>query len=549
MRALLHLKKSLETVLAEMNVSYHEKTVIEPPKDSKHGDLAINIAMLLAKELGQPPRKIAEDIAQRLQKDTCIEKCEVAGPGFLNVYFNKSFWQETIIETETKKEKFGAGANKDYKILIEYVSANPTGPLHIGHGRGAAVGDSLRRILDFAGYDVDTEYYINDAGRQMRLLGLSIWLRLKEVAEKEVVLPEDFYRGEYIIDLAKELWKKEPNIFDLPEDEAENLCFEYGMNSIMDGIKQDLADFRVGHDFYYSEKSLVEKGAVEASFERLREMGYLYEQEGALWFKSTELGDDKDRVLKKSDGSLTYFASDIAYHDDKYNRGYNKLIDIWGYDHHGYVPRMKSAITALNRKKEDFDVILIQLVNLLRAGELVAMSTRAGVFDTLADVVKEVGVDASRFMFLSRKSDSHLDFDLELVKERNMNNPVYYVQYAYARTRSMLRRASEQAIEIPNSSDLDMLSSLNEDLDIAILRKLDQFEDVAEQAARLFAPQAISTYLTELSGLLHSYYNKYPVLQAEDKSIVLARLMLMRAVGQVIVNGLSLLGVEAPESM
>ena len=435
------------------------------------------------------------------------------------------------------------------KIQVEYVSANPTGPLHIGHGRGAAVGDSLARVLRFAGYDVTTEYYINDAGRQMRLLGLSIWLRAKELAGLPVVWPDDYYRGSYIIAIAREMMDKDPSLTTLSDAEGQEKCFAYGMNSILAGIKKDLEDFRVEHQVWFSERSLVERGAVEETFARLKDAGLSFEKDGALWFRTTDFGDDKDRVLRKSDGSLTYFASDIAYHDDKYRRGFDKVVDVWGADHHGYIPRMRAAVQALGRKPEDIEVVLIQLVNLLANGEQIAMSTRAGKFETLADVVKEVGVDAARFMFLSRKSDSHLDFDLELVKQRSMDNPVYYVQYAHARVRSVLRKASEMGMQLPEKCGPAELAGLVAPEDMALLRALDRFEDVAQSAARNLAVHHVSTYLMEVAGMLHSYYANHPVLQAGDAITVRSRLALLRAVSRVIANGLSLLGVSAPESM
>lgn len=429
MRAKKQLLAALQDIVKDMGLAWPEKATIDTPKATGFGDLAANIALVLAKQAGQNPRELATRIADALRnRDADITAIDIAGPGFLNVTYSQDFWRETILRAQEAGSAFGSsdtGAGR--KVQVEYVSANPTGPLHIGHGRGAAVGDSLARIMRFAGYDVSTEYYINDAGRQMRLLGLSVWVRAKELAGRPVTLPEDFYRGDYIKDIARELMEKEPGLLDLDDAAGEDRCFAYAMSSILDGIKQDLADFRVEHQVWFSERSLVEGGAVEKTFNRLKEAGLAFEQDGALWFRTTDFGDDKDRVLRKSDGTLTYFSSDIAYHDNKYDRGFDLVVDIWGADHHGYIPRMRAAVAALGRKPEAFDVVLIQLVNLLRGGELVAMSTRAGQFETLADVVKETGADAARFMFLSRKSDSPLDFDLELVKQRTMDNPVYYV--------------------------------------------------------------------------------------------------------------------------
>lgn len=551
MRAKKQLLAALQEIVKEMGYAWPEKATIDPPKDRKFGDLAANTALVLAKQAGLNPRELAARIADALRrKDADIASIEVAGPGFLNITYTPDFWRKTIIDIAEQGDRFGAsdiGANR--KVQVEYVSANPTGPLHIGHGRGAAVGDSLARLLRFAGYDVSTEYYINDAGRQMRILGLSVWVRAKELAGRPVDLPEDFYRGDYIKDIARELMDKEPGLLDLPDAEGEDRCFDYAMNVILDGIRKDLEDFRVEHQVWFSEKSLVETGAVDKTFRRLKDAGLAFEEGGALWFRTTQFGDDKDRVLRKSDGSLTYFASDIAYHDNKYDRGFDFVVDIWGADHHGYIPRMRAAIAAFGRKPEAFDVVLIQLVNLLRNGEQIAMSTRAGQFETLADVVKETGTDAARFMFLSRKSDSPLDFDLELVKQRTMDNPVYYVQYAHARVCAVLRKATERGFALPEHLDLAALAPLAAPEELELIHLLDQFEENVSGAAISLAPHHISHYLMQVAGALHSYYANQPVLNANDQAVIIPRLALLRSVGQVLRNGLDILGVSAPETM
>ncbi len=551
MRARQQLLASLQAIVKDMGLSWPEKATLEPPRDKSFGDLAANIALVLSKDAGVPPRELASRLAGALRdSDPAIASVDIAGPGFLNVTYSPDFWRETVLHVEAAGERYGAttvGAGR--KAQVEYVSANPTGPLHIGHGRGAALGDCLARVLRFAGYDVTTEYYINDAGRQMRLLGLSVWLRALEITGRPFTLPEDFYRGDYIKDIAAEMLASNPGLVDLPEDEGKDRCFEYAMNSIMAGIKQDLADFRVEHQVWFSELSLVREGAVEKTFERLKAAGLAFEQDGALWFRTTTLGDDKDRVLRKSDGTLTYFASDIAYHDNKYDRGFDLVVDIWGADHHGYVPRMRAAVAALGKRPEQFDVILVQLVNLLQNGEQIAMSTRAGQFETLHDVVKEVGADAARFMFLSRKSDSHLDFDLELVKQRSMDNPVYYVQYAHARVCAVLRKAAERSIVLPARLDAAALAPLTQPEELDLLRLVDRMPDTLSAAAEGLAPHHVSFYLMELAGALHSYYAKVPVLNAADAETIVARLALLRAVGQAVANGLNLLGVEAPEAM
>lgn len=551
MRARQQLLASLQAIVKDMGLSWPEKATLEPPRDKSFGDLAANIALVLSKDAGVPPRELASRLAGALRdSDPAIASVDIAGPGFLNVTYSPDFWRETVLHVEAAGDRYGAttvGAGR--KAQVEYVSANPTGPLHIGHGRGAALGDCLARVLRFAGYDVTTEYYINDAGRQMRLLGLSVWLRALELSGRAFTLPEDFYRGDYIKGIAAEMLAKDPGLVDLPEAEGQDRCFEYAMNSIMDGIKQDLADFRVEHQVWFSELSLVREGAVEKTFERLKAAGLAFEQDGALWFRTTTLGDDKDRVLRKSDGTLTYFASDIAYHDNKYDRGFDLVVDIWGADHHGYVPRMRAAVAALGKRPEQFDVILVQLVNLLQNGEQIAMSTRAGQFETLHDVVREVGADAARFMFLSRKSDSHLDFDLELVKQRSMDNPVYYVQYAHARVCAVLRKAAERGIVLPARLDAAGLAPLTQPEELDLLRLVDRMPDTLSAAAEGLAPHHVSFYLMEVAGALHSYYAKVPVLNAADAETIVARLALLRAVGQAVANGLNLLGVEAPEAM
>ncbi|WP_297049082.1 arginine--tRNA ligase [uncultured Desulfovibrio sp.] len=551
MRAADTLRAALAAALKELDLPWPDKLVVEPPREAKHGDLSTNAAMLLARAAKRNPRELGQELAARLPALCAdIEHAEVAGPGFCNVTFRPSFWRRAVAEVESAGAAYGeSDAGKGRKVLVEYVSANPTGPLHVGHGRGAAVGDSLARLLRKTGYAVETEYYLNDAGRQMRLLGLSVWLRLQELAGRAVEFPEDWYRGDYIRDLAADLLRREPALADLPEDESRARCGAYAVEQILGGIRADLAAFRVEHGRYFSEKSLVDGGAVDAAFAALEKAGYTYERDGALWFATTRLGDDKDRVLRKSDGSLTYFASDIAYHHDKYRRGHDWLVDVWGADHHGYIPRMRAAVAAMGEARESFDVVLIQLVNLLRDGKLVSMSTRAGEFVTLEEVLREVGPDAARFLFLSRKSDSPLDFDLELAKQRNLDNPVYYVQYAHARISSLLRRAAAQGLTLPERTDEAALAPLDTPEDMALLRQMAAFEDMLAQAAQNLAPHHVSRYLMDLAGSLHAYYARHQILLPDDEPRAVARLALLRAVGQTLRNGLFLLGVSAPESM
>lgn len=551
MQAFDIVRSALSDFLRENNLEWPAKAVVEPPKDPKHGDVASNMALLLAKPLHQAPREIAAKLADYLREHCSgVEDVAIAGPGFCNITFSQSFWQDVIRQVESQGKDFGhSDIGHGRKTLVEYVSANPTGPLHVGHGRGAAAGDSLTRILRKAGFDVTTEYYINDAGRQMRILGLSVWYRLRNLVGRPMKEPEDYYRGDYITEIAQEMLKKDPDLATKDDAQGCDICYEYAKDTILAGIKKDLADFRVEHQHFFSEKTLVEGGLVDKAFKALAEAGYTYKKDGALWFATSRLGDDKDRVLRKSDGSLTYFASDIAYHHDKFNRGFDWLIDVWGADHHGYVPRMRAAIQAMGRERSSFDVVLIQLVNLLINGEPVSMSTRAGTFETLSDVVREVGTDAARFMFLSRKTDSPVDFDLEAVKKRTMENPVYYVQYAHARICAVLRRATEQGISLPEFSSSEDLNLLNTSEDMLLLRKMALFRDMVEQAAQTLSVHHVSHYLMELAQQLHSYYTKYQILKVDEPTLSLARLALLRAVSRVIASGLDLMGVSSPDRM
>lgn len=551
MQAFDSVRSALSGFLQEKGLEWPAKAVVEAAKDPKHGDVATNLAMLLAKPLHRAPRDIAAELAAWIRDHTDgVENVEVAGPGFCNVTFSQVFWRRVVQQVEKEGAAFGSSTiGGGRKTLVEYVSANPTGPLHVGHGRGAAAGDSLARILRRAGYDVTTEYYINDAGRQMRILGMSVWYRLRNLVGRTMAEPEDYYRGSYITDIAKEMLEKDPSLADASDEDGKERCYEYAKNEILEGIKKDLRDFRVEHQNWFSEKTLVDGGLVDKAFQALKDAGCTYEKDGALWFATSRLGDDKDRVLRKSDGSLTYFASDIAYHHNKFERGFDWLIDVWGADHHGYVPRMRAAIEAMGKGKKNFDVVLIQLVNLLINGQPVSMSTRAGTFETLADVVREVGADAARFMFLSRKTDSPVDFDLEAVKQRTMENPVYYVQYAHARVAALLRRAAEEGVTIPDVSDDAALAGLTLPDDMALLRKMALYRDMLEQAATTLSVHHVSHYLMELSQLLHSYYTKNQILKAGDPVTTGSRLALLRAVSRVIANGLDLMGVSAPDHM
>lgn len=548
-RTIIH--EGLKAVFAEMGLQMPAKLSIEAPRQASHGDLATNAALLLAGAAGVKPLQLAASIAAGLmRKCPEIERVEVAGPGFCNIFFKPSLWINVITEIEAKKEAYGKSTlGNGQEAIVEYVSANPTGPLHVGHGRGAALGDSVARLLRAAGWSVATEYYLNDAGRQMRTLGLSILLRARELSGQTVAFPEDGYKGDYIRDLARDLMAERPDLLTLPAEEAQAVCQRYGTEEILRDIKKDLAEFRCEHQRFASEARLGEDGEVADVLEYLRVNGKSYESEGALWLRTAARGDDQDRVLRKSDGTLTYFATDIAYHRDKLKRGYQWLIDVWGADHHGYIPRMRAALAELGADPQKLSVLLVQLVNWLRDGQKVSMSTRQGEFVTLAQVIEEVGVDAARFLFLSRSCDSPLDFDLELAKKRSLDNPVYYVQYAHARVRALLRRAKEKGIELAERSSPQILACLNGAAELGLLRQLAEYEDTVSQAAKNLAPHHISRYLTDLAAQLHSYYAQRQIIDVAEAGQTQARLALLRACGQVIENGLFLLGVSAPESM
>lgn len=524
---------------------------LERPRQAEHGDLATNLALTLAKPCRMNPRALAEIILRHLgDAGGILHKAELAGPGFINFFLKPTAWLAILPEVLARGADFGRGTwGQGQKVMVEYVSANPTGPLHVGHGRGAALGDVLGRMLRFGGCEVLTEYYINDAGNQMATLGRSLLYRARELRGSTEPFPDNHYRGEYMKDLAAEFMAlpEHADILQQPWDQAVATASAWAGAKILRGIQEDLAAFGVVIDSYYSERSLLERGAVEAAFDQLRQRGFLYEAEGALWFKATAFGDEKDRVVRRSNGELTYFASDIAYHLDKFQRGCNRLIDIWGADHHGYVPRLKAAVAGLDRPAEDLTVVLVQMVNLLRGGEPVAMSTRAGEFVTLAEVVEEVGADSARFLFLTRRCEAQLDFDLEVAKAKSLDNPVFYVQYAHTRVKSVLRKAEQEGVALPDPAGVELARlSLEEEVDLA--RRLAEFPALAEAAARNLEPHRVTYYLHQLAGAFHSYYNAHRVL-VDDPALAAARLVLIQAVGQVLAGGLGLLGVSAPEVM
>ncbi len=523
--------------------------LISVPKMEKHGDYASNFGLVMAASLKMPPRKLAEILKNALSDNPDFRTIEVAGPGFLNFFFSNEFWQKRLLKIKKEGEAFGQGSEgAGKKVLVEFVSANPTGPLHVGHGRGAAVGDSLCRILKAAGFQVDSEYYINDVGNQMNTLGRSVYLRYQEYFGKEVEFPDECYKGEYIKEIAKEIAERHGDRF-LHKDMEECLDFftREAVDRIFAGIREDLDIFRVHFDNWFSEKTLHDSGYVEETISMLMDKGVIYEKDGALWFKTSEFGDEKDRVVKRSNGVLTYFAADIAYHRNKLERGYDMLVDIWGADHHGYVPRVKAAIAALGHDPERLSVLLVQLVNLIEGGKLKAMSTRAGEFVTLRQVLDDVGVDATRFIFLTRKCDSHLDFDLDIARKQSQENPVYYVQYAHARLCSVFATARERGVEILPHSKID-LTLLKDPEEIRLMKFLVRFPEVVTASAVNLEPHRVSYFLTELAGMLHKYYTKHRFI-GDDPELTQARLLLADVTRTVLKNGLTLLGVDAPEKM
>ena len=532
----------------ELELSSFPEIVVEKPKDEKMGDFSTNIGMTLAKSERKNPKTIAESVARHL-KSGDLSKVEVAGPGFINIKMSQEFFLKRLRNAVSQGENFGSSdSGQGTKVMIEFVSANPTGPLHVGHGRGAAVGDCLARIMKKAGYDLSTEYYINDVGNQMNFLGRSTWLRYRELKGEAIEFPEDHYRGDYIKDIAQEVIDQKGDEFlNKPEEECIPFFRRFAKDNILKGIEKDLSEFRVNFDNWFSEESLYEDKSVEKAVDWLKGQGHIYEKDGAVWLKSSAFDDDKDRVIVKQTGERTYFCSDIAYHQNKINRGFKKLINLMGADHHGYVPRMEAVLEAMGYDKKIFKILLVQFVSLLRAGEKVSMSTRSGEFETLADVVSEVGVDATRYFFLMRSSDTHLDFDLELAKKETPDNPVFYIQYAHARICSIFRAAEENGVIWDSSAGVD-LAPLNEDEEFAIIQAILAFPEIVEKSARVLEVHRISHYLLDLVSRFHGYYSRHRVI-SDDKSLTQARLFLLDALRITIRNGFELMGISSPEKM
>ena len=577
------IKESLRSIIIDLygsSESIHDEfeISIQDNKEKQYGDLASNVALVLAKPLKRNPKEIAEEIKGKFTTDKEIVKVDVAGPGFINFFLSKESLGSILRDISIQKDKFGKFESKNKKVLIEYVSSNPTGPLHVGHGRGAVFGSVLSRLLKEAGFQVDEEYYVNDFGRQMNILSVSLWIRYAQIFDKNVKMLNNGYQGDYLIAIAQNLKKlRSDELFD-DDDEIKSLLeyeneeaekhtdevidsiksklndeFSYvrdfALREILELIKEDLLEFGVDHNKWFSESTLYKcephgLSKVDQSIDELSSKGFVYEKEGAIWFKSSELGDDKDRVLKRGNGEFTYFASDVAYHLDKYDRGYDRIINIWGSDHHGYLPRVKAAMEASEKNVEKLEVVFIQFANLIRSGKKVTMSTRSGEFITLKELIEEVTSEAARFFYINRKADQHLDFDLDLAKEQSKDNPLYYIQYAHARICSVLRKSKAQEEEL-TTSELGLLDSNKE---IEIQKILKQYPPLIERAALASEPHLICYYLKDLASIFHSYYNTEKFI-VEDQKLMNSRLFLLSGVKQVIYNGLTVLGINAPHEM
>jgi arginyl-tRNA synthetase len=554
---------------------------VENTRDKQHGDLASNVALTLAKAARRNPREIAQLICDNLPTAAEVTKTDIAGPGFINFFISQDATAAVINKIIEQGDTFGqCQVGNNQSVQVEFVSANPTGPLHVGHGRGAAYGASLSNLLSAAGFRVQREYYVNDAGRQMNILAASVWLRYLALAGIEITFPSNGYQGSYVKDIATELKTRVGDSLehsaeavtqglpaDAPEGDKEahidaiidrarellgpdnyEVVFAAGLDSIRDDIKDDLEEFDVSYDEWFSERSLSHNDQIEKAIKKLQDNDHIYEQEGALWFRSTAFGDDKDRVVKRDNGQTTYFASDIAYHLNKFERGFDTVINIWGADHHGYITRVKAALTAMGIDAERLVVKLVQFAILYRGSERVQMSTRSGSFVTLRELRDEVGKDASRFFYVTRKAEQHMDFDLELAKSESKDNPVYYIQYAHARICSMIAKLATEDMAWDKSLGLANLERLDQDAEIALMQQLELYPEIIAHAAVAYEPHQIAHYLKDLASNFHTYYNAHR-MKIEDVELRNARLTLSTATRQVLANGLQILGVDAPEKM
>ena len=581
------LDQALQQLVADGLIETKPSLQITRTKDATHGDFTCNVAMMLAKQAGKPPREVAQAIIDALGKldssNDYIDRIEIAGPGFINFFLAQASTLNIIKDILSAGDSFGkSNAANNEKVQIEFVSANPTGPLHVGHGRGAAYGATLASLMRAVGFEVDCEYYVNDAGRQMNILATSIWLRYLQENGVDIPFPSNGYKSEeYIFDIARELKQAHGDALvfsgdtvmqDIPADEPDGgdkethidalieraksllgennykTVFNAGLNSIIGDIREDLEEFGVHYENWYSEQSLADRDLINKAVKQLQDAGYIYEEKGALWFRSTQFGDEKDRVVIRDNGQGTYFASDIAYHLDKFERGYDRVINIWGADHHGYVARVKAALTAMGKDEDKLDILLVQFANLFRHGERVQMSTRSGSFVTLRELREEVGTDAARFFYVMRKCEQHMDFDLDLAKSQSNDNPVYYIQYAHARICSVIGQLSEKELKHDIENGSQNLNLLTEKHETELISKLDAYPDIVHKSAFNAEPHLLVHYLRELATLLHSYYNAHQFIN-DDANLHDARFNLIIATKQVLHNGLTLLGVSAPVKM
>ena len=576
------LKKTCETLKTQGVIpkDIEPRVQIDRSRDKSHGDFATNLAMLLAKPAGKKPRELAQSIVDNLPENPNITKIEIAGPGFINFFISTSSQYAVIGQILEESNQYGRSQEGvGQRVQVEFVSANPTGPLHVGHGRGAAYGATIANLLEAVGYDVQREYYVNDAGRQMDILATSVYLRYLEANGETPVFPSNGYQGEYIKDIAANIHRSHgdaltvpaANLFngvpaDAPKggdkethidglinntkallgDDNYRIIFKNALTAILGDIKEDLKEFGIEYQNWFSERSLTENGSIEKAVSILKEAGYLYLNNDAWWFKSTAFGDDKDRVVIRDNGQPTYFASDIAYHLNKFERGFNSVINVWGADHHGYISRIMASLKALNLDPNNLKVLLVQFANLYRGTEKLQMSTRSGSFVTLRELREEVGNDAARFFYVTRKSEQHMDFDLDLAKSQSSDNPVYYVQYAHARICSVFKQLLEKDIAVDlENSDFGLLT---EERELELLRELSRYPEVVEMAARSYEPHLVAYYVRDLANEFHTYYNAHPFI-ASDAPLRNARLSLIDATRVVLANALSLLGVSAPSSM
>ncbi|MFD1416414.1 arginine--tRNA ligase [Oceanobacillus jeddahense] len=546
------LKEQIHTAVIAAGLATEDAIpdiILEKPKDKAHGDFATNIAMQLARIAKKAPRQIADDIVTQLDKQKAsVEKVDIAGPGFINFYMKQDFLGEVIKTVLEAGDAYGTSKDGNgEKVQVEFVSVNPTGDLHLGHARNAAFGDVLCNLFAAAGYEVEREYYINDAGNQINNLGLSVEARYLQELGQSVDMPEDGYHGQAIIDIAKTLVKEEGSVWaDKTHEKRLDYFKEYGLKASLRNIESDLKDFRVEFDSWFSERSLFENDQIDDALQVLEDGGYTYDKDGALWFKTTAFGDDKDRVLIKQDGAYTYLTPDIAYHKNKLDRGFDQIINIWGADHHGYIPRMGAALQALGYPVDKFSVKIIQMVNLFEGGEKVKMSKRTGKAVSLRELMDEVGIDAVRYYFVARSNDSQLDFDMDLAKSQSNDNPVYYVQYAHARICTMLEQAKNKGFAIDDAFDASLLTA---DKELDLLKKVGELPQVIAEAADKQMPHKVTQYVFDLASTLHSFYNAEKVLDADNPERTSARIALMKAVRQTLANGLGILGVDAPEKM